>query len=51
MLTVGSNLKVVQERLGHSNAAFTLQEYGHVGSGLQAEAAGAFASALSEASR
>ncbi len=34
--------RVVQERLGHASAAFTMQVYGHVAAGLQAEAAEAF---------
>jgi len=34
-LAAGDNLKVVQELLGHSSAAFTLQVYGHVVPGLQ----------------
>ena len=35
--------KTIQERLGHATAAFTLQVYGHVAAGAQAEAANAFA--------
>lgn len=35
--------KTIQERLGHSTPAFTLQVYGHVAAGAQAEAANAFA--------
>jgi site-specific recombinase XerD len=35
--SAGDNLKVVQELLGHSSAAFTLQVYGHVVPGLQEE--------------
>ncbi len=34
---------VVQERLGHASAAFTMQVYGHVSAGMQEEAAIAFA--------
>ena len=35
----GVNPKVVQERLGHSTVAFTLQVYGHVLPGMREEAA------------
>ena len=35
--------KTIQERLGHASAAFTLQVYGHLAAGAQAEAANAFA--------
>lgn len=38
MLRAGVNLKVVQERLGHSTAAFTLQVYSHVLRGMQEDA-------------
>ena len=51
MIKAGAHPRVVQERLGHSSAAFTLQVYGHVAAGLQAEAADAFAALLSEAFR
>jgi integrase len=40
--------KVVQERLGHSSAAFTLNVYGHVSAGLQARAAEAFEKQVAE---
>jgi integrase len=39
MLQQGINLKVIQERLGHSNPAFTLAVYSHVLPGMQKEAA------------
>jgi integrase len=39
LLRQGVHPKVVQERLGHSTPAFTLQVYSHVLPGLQAEAA------------
>ena len=39
LLKSGVNLKAIQERLGHSTAAFTLQVYGHLLPGLQREAA------------
>lgn len=38
-LEQGDNLKVVQELLGHSSAALTLQVYGHVAPGLQERSA------------
>ena len=38
--------RVVQERLGHANAASTMQVYGHVSPGMQAEAADAFATLM-----
>jgi integrase len=39
LLRQGENLKVVQERLGHSTPAFTLSVYGHVLPGMQRDAA------------
>ncbi|MFH1140395.1 MAG: site-specific integrase [Chloroflexota bacterium] len=42
--------RVVQERLGHASAAFTMQVYGHVAAGLQAEAADAFATMMEKVS-
>jgi integrase len=42
MLKAGVHVKVVSERLGHSNIAFTMNVYQHVLPGMQAEAAGAF---------
>jgi len=36
-------VKVVSERLGHSNVAFTMGVYQHVLPGMQAEAAAVFA--------
>ena len=39
-------MKVVSERLGHANAAFTTSVYQHVLPGMQAEAAAAFAQVL-----
>jgi integrase len=39
LLRQGVHPKVVQERLGHSTPAFTLQVYSHVLPGMQAEAA------------
>jgi integrase len=39
LLTAGTDIKTVQERLGHSTATMTLNTYSHVLSGAQAEAA------------
>ena len=39
----GVPVKVVSERLGHANAAFTMNTYQHVLPGMQAEAAAVFA--------
>jgi len=46
LIKTGAHPRVVQERLGHASAAFTLQVYGHVAKGLQEQAATAFADAL-----
>lgn len=46
MLQDGVPVKVVQERLGHASAAFTLNRYGHVLPGMQQQAAERFASKL-----
>ena len=43
LIRAGVHPRVVQERLGHASAAFTMQVYGHVAAGLQQEAANAFA--------
>jgi integrase len=43
MLKAGVPVKVVSERLGHADPAFTLRVYQHVLSGMQAEAAAVFA--------
>jgi integrase len=45
-LAVGVPAKVVTERLGHENVAFTLKQYAHVLPGMQAEAAKLIASAV-----
>ena len=42
MLAQGVHPKIVQERLGHSTIAVTLDTYSHVAPGLQAAAALAF---------
>ncbi len=38
LLTLGANVKVVSERLGHASAAMTLDVYSHVVPGMQEEA-------------
>jgi hypothetical protein len=40
MLKAGTHPKIVQERLGHSSIAMTLDTYSHVAPGLQEAAAG-----------
>ncbi len=49
LLAAGANVKVVSERLGHSSVSFTLDTYGHVLPGQQAEAASAVATLISAA--
>ena len=39
LLAAGVNIKVVSERLGHASVSFTLDTYGHVMPGQQAQAA------------
>jgi integrase len=46
LLAAGVNVKVVSERLGHASVSFTLDTYGHVMPGQQAEAAAAVAALL-----
>jgi integrase len=46
LLQQGVPLKVVSERLGHSNPAFTLSVYQHLLPGMQADAAKAFSAAV-----
>jgi integrase len=46
LLLAGVNVKVVSERLGHASVSFTLDTYGHVMPGQQAEAAAAAAALL-----
>jgi integrase len=43
LLAAGTNPKIVSERLGHASVAFTLDTYGHVLPGQQADAAQAVA--------
>jgi integrase len=45
-LKAGVPVKVVSERRGHSNVAFTMSIYQHVLPGMQAEAAATFAQLL-----
>jgi hypothetical protein len=42
-LKAGVHVKIVSERLGHANVAFTMAVYQHVLPGMQAEAAATFA--------
>lgn len=42
----GGHPRVVQDRLGHANAAFTMNVYGHASAGLQEQAAKDFAALL-----
>jgi integrase len=51
LIRAGTHPRVVQEKLGHASAAFTMQVYGHVAAGLQAEAAKAFASFMANSPR
>jgi len=50
MLAAGIPVKVVSERLGHADPAFTMRVYQHVTSGMQVEAAQQFAAAVSQPS-
>jgi integrase len=43
LLAAGTNVRVTSERLGHASVAFTLDVYGHVLPGQQADAAAAVA--------
>jgi len=43
LLTAGQNPKLVSDRLGHATVGFTLDTYGHVIPGQQADAAAAVA--------
>jgi len=49
MLQDGRSPKVVQERLGHTSAAFTLDTYGHVMPGIQEDAAARFGALFEDA--
>ncbi len=48
LLMAGVNVKVVSDRLGHASVSFTLDTYGHVMPGQQAEAAAALQARLVE---
>lgn len=48
LLKAGVPIKVVSERLGHANAAFTMTVYQHIIPGMQAEAANTFAELLDD---
>lgn len=48
LIKAGIHPKVVQDRLGHASAAFTMQVYGHLAAGLQGKAAEAFAELMAE---
>ena len=47
LIAAGTHPRVVQDRLGHSSAAFTMQVYGHSTAQLQQEAANSFAQLMS----
>ena len=47
-LSAGIPTKVISERLGHENPAFTLKQYAHVIPGMQADAARAVAALVNE---
>ena len=49
LIGIGVHPRVVQDRLGHASAAFTMQRYGHVAAGLQGEAAIAYAKRVADA--
>ena len=49
LLQQGTNPKVVQERLGHSSFAITMDTYSHVAPGLQKQPARDFALAMGKA--
>ena len=49
LIKAGVPVKVVSERLGHGNPAFTIDTYQHVLPGMQAEAARIFEKLISEA--
>ena len=51
MMQQGTNPKIVQERLGHSSFAITMDTYSHVVPGIQEKAAKDFAEAMGRAKR
>ena len=48
LLAAGTNIRVTSERLGHASVAFTLDVYGHVLPGQQADAAAAVAALVDQ---
>lgn len=50
LLSANVPAKVVSERLGHANVAFTMSVYQHVLPGMQADAAATFAAVVFEGS-
>jgi integrase len=48
-LRAGVPVKVISERLGHENPAFTMKQYAHVLPGMQAEAAALIAALVAGA--
>ncbi len=48
LLAAGTNIRVTSERLGHASVAFTLDVYGHVLPGQQADAAAAVAALVEQ---
>ena len=48
LLAANVNVRVVSERLGHASTAFTLDVYGHVLPGQQADAAAAVAALVDQ---
>jgi len=51
LIRSGAHMKVIQSRLGHASAAFTMQVYGHIEVDMQEDAANAYANRLSERAR
>ena len=45
-MAAGTPVKVVSERLGHATIQITLDTYGHVMPGMQAQAVGVFSAAM-----
>ena len=51
LLAAGQNPRLVSERLGHASVGFTLDVYGHVMDGQQADAAAAVAALVDGSGR
>ena len=49
LLAAGANVKIVSERIGHASSSFTLDRYGHLIEGQQANAAAAVADLIDSA--